>query len=398
MALLAAVFAPSAALANGVVGYQYLTAYKGSYQFTDTFVAAPGKPDGLEETQRYAWVTYDYETIMVHPDHSFTRTLTRYILARGTKRSVDVQGSGVTGGPFRATTSCAIYSDSTPVEAVSGGAYIEPVLVKHNPQIIVSWSLPDYGSQPSNDAPPFHVSGTADCRSAYHGSFLDWTITDPSATVFALLKPTRKIIDAFGASAAIRYSTISKKPWTRRFENATVAARASRPGFTGPAVDDARVTVDSTVTFDRIYSTTLPDSTPGERNKLVSLLASEGFFGLEAQGPPGGPPVGASGDPQTVVVPGLGPGELSLDVSGTVIQPQKAHIAAVPSVLLARATAHVTRSGRPVTLTIVPTRAGHQLLSGPHGAIDGRYILGFKPRGSTRTYHAVESFTIPAMP
>jgi hypothetical protein len=379
-----------------VVGYQYLTTYSGSYQFTDKFRAAPNKPDGLDTTQQYEWVTLEYETIMVHPDHSFTSTLTRYILARGTERQVDVQGSGVPGGPFTSTRSCEIYSDPTPVEDTSGGAYIEPVLVKSNPQIVVGWSLPDYGDRPTNVAPPFHVIGTADCRGDYRSSFLDWSITDPGATVFANLTPTRKMIDAFGAQATIRYSKIRKQPWTRHFKNVTVQDKASRPGFTGPSTDDAKVIVNSSVKFERIYNTTLPDATPAERNKLVSLLISEGFFGLAAQGPAGGPPVGASGNPETVVVPGLGPGEISLDVNGTVVQNRSARAAAGSAVLLSSARARVTRGGRPVTLTIVPTAAGHQLLSGPHAAIDGRYVLGFRPRGSGRTYHAVEAFTIPA--
>jgi hypothetical protein len=86
VALVVVALAPSAARANPVVGYQYLTAYVGTYRFNDDFVAAPGKPDGLHELQQYAWVAYDYETIMVHPDHTFTRTLVRYIIARGTKK------------------------------------------------------------------------------------------------------------------------------------------------------------------------------------------------------------------------------------------------------------------------------------------------------------------------
>jgi hypothetical protein len=143
------------------------------------------------------------------------------------------------------------------------------VLVKSNPLIVVYWSLPDYGNKPANDAPPFHLSGTADCRSAYASSFLDWTVTNPAATVFALLRPTPKMTAAFGATATIRYSNIRNEPWTRHFKNVTIDNRASRPGFTGPAIDDAKVTVDSTVTFDRIYSTPLPDATPTERNKLA---------------------------------------------------------------------------------------------------------------------------------
>src|SRR5438128_9557595 len=114
IALLAAA-APSAAVALGPVGYQYLTTYSGTYDFTESYRAQPGAPDGIEAREHFQWLTYDYETIVIQPDHTFTRTLTSYVLAQGTTRSVHIQGSGVPGGPFTSTTSCAVYSDSTPV-------------------------------------------------------------------------------------------------------------------------------------------------------------------------------------------------------------------------------------------------------------------------------------------
>ena len=146
----------------------------------------------------------------------------------------------------------------------------------------------------------------------------------------------------------------------------------------------------------------LPGAKPVPANKLAALLISEGFLGLKGQGQPGGPPVGALGDPETVIVPGLGPGQLSLDVHGIVLQSPRVarkprvRAAAAREVSLASAKALVTRGGRPVQLRIVPTAAGRQLLKSPHATIAGRYILGFRPRGSRRTYRAVEALTIPA--
>ncbi|MGH2868937.1 MAG: hypothetical protein ACRDNK_15430 [Solirubrobacteraceae bacterium] len=394
-AMLVAAIVPTVAMGSKEVGYQYLTTYQGTYAFTQHFRLAPNAPDGLDTTTGYQWVTYDYETILLHPDHSFTRTLTHYVLVRGDARQVDVQGSSFPGGPFTTTTSCQVYSDNTPMEDTSGGPYIQPLLVKSNPAISIGWTLPEPSRQPQ-----FHVT----CDNANPISPLPWTPSEPSGTVFTALPASPKMNNAFSGTTTIRYSNIRKKPWTRRFKNVTIAGQASRPGFTGPSTEVAKVTVDSTVTFERIFTTTLPDAKPVEGNKLVSLLISEGFLGLQAQGPAGGPPVGASGDPETVLVPGLGPGELSLDVHGLVLpspkargaQSRTARTAADPGVLLASARASVTRGGRPVTLTIVPSAAGHQLLTGPHGALDGRYVLGFRPRGSSTTYHAVEAFSIPA--
>jgi hypothetical protein len=47
-------------------------------------------------------------------------------------------------------------------------------------------------------------------------------------------------------------------------------------------------------------------------------------------------------------------------------------------------------------LHIVPTAAGHALLSAPHPAISARYVLTFRPRGSKRTISKSKVVTIPA--
>jgi hypothetical protein len=49
-----------------------------------------------------------------------------------------------------------------------------------------------------------------------------------------------------------------------------------------------------------------------------------------------------------------------------------------------------------VTLHIVPTAAGHALLSAPHPALRARYTLTFRPRGSKQTISKSKVFTIPA--
>jgi hypothetical protein len=75
----------------------------------------------------------------------------------------------------------------------------------------------------------------------------------------------------------------------------------------------------------------------------------------------------------------------------------RAHVRAAPAgPLLAHAKAHSTGTTRPVTLHIVPTAAGHALLSAPHPALQARYTLKFRPRGSKRTISKSKIVTIPA--
>lgn len=393
--LLIVMATPSAASARGPVGYQYLTTYSGTYDFTDSFLAQPNAPDGLQTRTHYEWLTYDYETIVIAPDHTYTQTLTSYILARGMSKSVDVQGSGLPGGPFTTTTSCSVYSDSAPVETQGGGNYIQPVLAKQNPLLELGWTLP----VPSTGRPTFHLGGTADCG---YGSLLPYTPSSGIATVFtAVHGDIRKFGKAFSGAAAIHYAAIAQGPWSRRFD-VTLQGTASRPGFHGPAVESAKVVVRSQVKFERVRNAEVRTGPLRKREKLVDLLLSEGFLGLGAEGPASGPPVGASGDPTTVVIPGFGPGEVSLDVTGTVLpgpaRESVATAAAGGGTLLASGRTHVRRGGAPVSLTIFPTAAGRRLLKAPHPGFVARYTLSFRPAGSRKTYHGVRAFTVPARP
>jgi hypothetical protein len=214
--------------------------------------------------------------------------------------------------------------------------------------------------------------------------------------VYAQLPLTSAMRTAFSGAATIHYAAIRNRPWTRRF-NVTAQDRATRPGFKGPSVDSAKVVVNSTVQFERIYGDTLPKDPPRTQNKLVDLLIDQGFLGLQAQGPQGGPPVGASGDPDTVVIPGFGAGEVSLDVSGTVVGGRARDVAA-GGPLLASARTTVRRGGAPVRLTIAPTAAGARVLKAPHDAFGARYVLSYRPAGSRRTYSGVRVWAVPARP
>jgi hypothetical protein len=396
VAALVTAAAPSVASAASSVGYQYLTTYSGTYDFTDSYGALD--PDGIRTGEQFEWVTYDYETIVVAPDHTYTQTLTSYILARGTSQSTDVQGSALPGGPFTSTSSCEVYSDATPVVLKGGGDYIQPVLAKQNPLLEVGWMLPDYGSNLSRYRPPFHVSGTADCR--FHTStFLSYTPSQGDATVFAY--PTgsasaeRAFSDAFSGTATIHYAAIASHPWTRSF-NTTLQDTATSPG--GGPVETAKVVIKSLVKFERVAPTTLQQSPPPKRDKIADLLINEGFGDLAAQAPTGGPPAGAAGDPDTVVIPGFGAGDVSIDVTGTVLPngQAQAHDATAAGPLLASARTHVSRGTAPVRLRIVPTPVGRRLLKRPHRAFRARYTLSFRPAGSRQTYRGVRWFTVPA--
>jgi hypothetical protein len=388
LAVLALAPAPAAARA---ASFEYLTSHAGAYSFAQDFKAAPALPDGLKTVQTYRWAVFDYDKVTVHPDRSYTSRHTRWIAATGNIKQVQVQGSDLPGGPFTTTSDCTIASSVTPVVSETGGANVSPVPVSQNPQISVGWAIPDYGTRRANDAPPFTVSGTPDCAGKFGSSFLVWTDSEPGGTVFSTLAPTKAMSEAFGGAQNIRYDDL---PWDRKFENVTIDGTGSRPGFTGPATEQAQVKVDAIVGIERVDIPKPERSRPGKVNKIGALLLSEGFGTITTQTGPIGPP-GSGGGEETVVVPGMGTGDVSLDVSGTVVN-QRAQVRAGSSgTLLAHARARSTSTTRPVVLHIVPTAAGHAL-SAPHPALQARYVLKFRPRGSTRTISKSRIVTIPA--
>jgi hypothetical protein len=384
--------APTAASAKS---YEYLTSYVGAYSFNQQFKAAPALPDGLTTVQTYRWAVYDYDKVTVHADHSYTSRHTRWIAAKGNIKEVDVQGSDLPGGPVTTTKDCTIVSSLKPVVTETGGANVSPVPVSRNPAISVGWDIPDYGSKPSNDAPPFTVTGTAnpDCPSEYAGSFLVWTDSEPGGTVLGILGRTAAMSEAFHGAQNIHYDDL---PWDRPFKNVTINGTGSRPGFTGPATEQAQVKVNSIVGMERVDVPKPEPHSRGKLDKFAALMLDVDFASFLGQGTPGGPPAGGSGDEETVVVPGMGSGDVSLDVNGTVVNHRADVRAASSGTLLAHAKAHSTGTTRPVTLHIVPTAAGHALLSAPHPAISARYVLTFRPRGSKRTISKSKVVTIPA--
>jgi hypothetical protein len=340
---------------------------------------------------------FDYDKITVHRDRTYTSTHTRYIAAKGALRQVQIQGSDLPGGPFTTTIDCQIASSLKPVVIESGGSNVDPVPVSRNPFINVGWEIPDRGSRPTNDAPPFTLTGTAnpDCASMFGNHFLVWTHSEPSGTVYTVLASTPAMGEAFGGAANIHYKDL---PWKRDF-NVPIIASATRPGFTGPSTETAQVKVNSTVEMARVDTRPPSRQNKPEVNKIGALLLAEGFASIGGQGTPGGPPAGGSGDEETVIVPGMGTGDVSLNVSGTVSQNRayvRGRAVAASSPLLATAKAHSTSSIRPVTLKIVPTAAGRDLLSAPHPAITAHYVLSFRPRGSKRAISKTKTIAIPA--
>jgi hypothetical protein len=216
-----------------------------------------------------------------------------------------------------------------------------------------------------------------------------------SPSVYTPLPATQLMNDAFGGETTINYAAFKHHPWTRDFHNVTVENHASRPGFQAPSIEDAKVVVDSTVTFDRIDKY--------KPNKIGDLLLSEGFM---AQGPATGGPVGSSGEDEEVLVPGLGSGDVSLGLEGQVVSGLQGHLVGrgLPSAresafsagpILARASAKGVRIGRMVLLTLVPTSAG-RALGKTHGPLKATYVLTFRPHGSHKTYRATRSVQFPA--
>jgi hypothetical protein len=369
--------------------FEYLTTYVGVYDFSQKFSDQPGAPDGLTTTQHFAWASFDYDKVTAHHDGSFTARHTRYIAAGGHLHRVEVQGSDMPGGPTTSTDDCGITSALTPYVTDSRGSNVQPVPVSKNPDIGVGWFLPDYGSRPTNEAPPFTVTGTmgdgSKCSDWYTSHFLVWNDSTGGGTVFTTLPTTQKMHDAFSGATYIKYSDIAGgRVWRRAFRNNVIKNSNSRPGFQGDATETAEVSANGEVSFMRVDGKTSP-------NKIGAILLAEGFG--SALGPTGGP-AGTSGDDEEIIVPGMGVGELSLGVSSTVVGGNRAARAA--GTLLSSGQAKVTGTSRPVRVKIVPTAAGRAYLKAPHPAISARYVLTFKPRGSKRTLSATKAITIPA--
>ena len=164
-----------------------------------------------------------------------------------------------------------------------------------------------------------HVSGTADCA-LRTSTFLRGETPDLNGTVFARphgsASAERAFNDAFSGNATIHYAAIASHPWTRSFDT-TLQDTATSPG--GGPVETAKVVIKSLVKFERVAASTLQQSPPPKRDKIADLLINEGFGDLRTQAPAGGPPVGAAGDPDTVVIPGFGAGDVGIDVNGTVL-------------------------------------------------------------------------------
>lgn len=385
--LLAGVVLCSTAPVSLGASYEYLTTYSGVYDWTQKYVAAPGKPDGLQTKQHYGWADFEYLKVVAKKDGTYKQTHTRFIAAQGKLNAVNTQGSAMAGGPFVTTTDCTIRSALTPKTYEFSGANAQPIPVSQNPLLNLAWEIPDYGSAPATDAPPFTVTGMTDtgpCSGAYTSHFLTWTPASTNPTVFTNVPATQKLRDAVAGTTSIHYDEISNgKVFRRTFRNASATGHATRPGFDGDSVEDAAVKIDASVTFQRIDGNNRP-------NKIGALLLAAGFGGLDHQGPDGGP-AGASGQDEEIIIPGLGRGEVTLDVTGNLATNRRSLRAGGATVLASGSGS----GGRIVRLTLKPTAAG-SALADPHPAIQARWVERFRPHGSKRTYTASKPFTIPA--
>ena len=376
--------------------YEYLTTYTGVYGWAESYVAQPNAPDGLTTAEHYTWTTFDYDKVTARKDGTFSRRNTRYIAANGHYRQVQVQGSAMQGGPFTNTDDCSIASALNPVSSETSGSSVQAVPVSQNPFISVGWEIPDYGGGPqANDAPKFTVGGALGngqpCTTFFSSRWLVYSDSGGSGTVFAQIPLTQKARDAFSSATNIRYDQIrAGRVWRRQFKNIDLKDTATRPGFQGPATDTAELTMDTEVTFRRVDMKTSP-------NKIGALLLKEGFLGLSTEGKNGGP-AGNSDEDEDVIVPGIGAGDVTLEVQGQLASSSRARtLRAAPSLL---SSGHAKAQGvaGPVKITLHPTALGVTQLHGPHPAISARYVLTFKPKGSKKTYSVTKPVTLPAVP
>jgi hypothetical protein len=376
--------------------YEYLTSYIGVYDFNRSEDRTSN-----EATQHYVWASFDYDKVTVHRNGTFVTRHTSYLAARGHFRSVQVMCTCKRDlPPATFIDDCTITSALTPLVNSVYGSNVQPVPVSQNPSIGVAWELPDYSTDPypSNDTPPFTVTGTLNetgtddngvpystpCTDhTFATRFLVWADSRPGDGP----RVTQKLRDVFSGGVHIRYSDISGgRVWRRAFHNATSKDQNTFGGVTVTV----EVKVDSEVSFQRV------DGQTGT-NKIGAILLQEGFASLDGQGT-AADPAGTSGSGETVVVPGMGDGNVSLDVHATVVGRHRSAATAASSTLLSQGTARVRGTSRPVRIRLVPTAAGRSLLTASHPVIKASYVLRFTRRGSKRALSATHTFTIPARP
>ena len=325
----------------------YITSFTGHYEFVELRkdVDYAGRTTVSTQNQGYTWQQETKDVIV--PRANGTVKETNYI-------TVDASGDydGVFG--TQPATHCE-YSSSPGKEFknnVFGPEGVRPV--HGNPLILYEWAVPE-------DVGTFGI--TSSC--AQSGEALVFTPMQTD-TIGAPIEVTNKFRDAFEGSDSVRFKDMpARHPIDGSIPLGT--QQLANGGY-----DSAQVTLVGSVEFARWGD-------PRNNNKVGNLLLNDLLETLGAQAAGNGSAM-ADGENDTILVPGMAPGTVTTEVTGTVTWgngPRARDAAAQPTTLY---TGRATISGdNAVTMTLKPTAAGRAALAVAHPSIPITLRATFNP-------------------
>ena len=328
----------------------YITTYTGRYDFVELRkdVDYAGRTTVSTQNQGYTWQEEDRDVLV--PRGNGTVKETRYTTVDA---SGDYDGS-LDGQPIH----CA-YS-SSPGKELKSNVLGDPEGVRPvhgNPLIPYEWRLPE-------------VVGTLGITSscAPSGEALVFTPLQ-TGTIGAPIEITNGFRDAFEASDAVRFKDMP----ARHPINGSIPLGTQQLANGG--YDSAQVTLVGGVEFARWGD-------PRNNNKVGNLLLNDLLEALGASASGNGSAI-ADGENDTLLVPGMVPGTVTTEVTGTVTWtngPRARDAAAQPTTLY---TGKATINGdNAVTMTVKPTAAGRAALAVGHPSIPITLRATFNPSGN----------------
>jgi hypothetical protein len=330
----------------------YITTYTGVYSFVEYQKAVDyaGRTFVTTQNQSYVWQEETKDVIIPHKNGTITEN-----------RYTTVDAGGDYDGVFPESTPGTAHCEygSHPSHEFKSKVLGNPEglrPVHGNPLIPYMWTLPEQAGQ---------LGVTSTCASG--GEILAHTPSN-NGTVNVVLANTRPFEEAFDGNDSIRFKSM---PALHPID-VTLNGRMDLPNG---GYDQARTHIQGGVKFERWGD-------PRNNNKIGSLLLDDLLNALGAKTAPDGSPA-ADGQDDTILVPGMAPGTVTTEVTGTVSwshgKRARASAAKPTTLYTGRAT---LKGNNAVVLRLVPTAAGRSALAVAHPSIPVRLRVTFNPRGA----------------
>jgi hypothetical protein len=326
----------------------YITTYTGHYAFVELRkdVDYAGRATVSTQNQGYTWQQEIKDVIV--PRGNGTVKETRY---------TTVDASGDYDGIFSGQPTIHCEYSSSPGKEFRSNVLGNPEGVRPvhgNPLILYEWAVPE-------------VVGTLGITSscARTGEALVFTPLQ-TGTIGAPIEVTNDFRDAFEGSDVVRYKNMP----ARHAINGSIPLGTQQLANGG--YDSAQVTLTGGVEFARWGD-------PRNNNKVGNLLLNDLLEALGAKAAGDGSAM-ADGEDDTILVPGMAPGTVTTEVTGTVTwsdSPRARDAAAQPTTLYV-GTATINGDNA-VTMTVKPTAAGRAALAVAHPSIPITLRTTFNP-------------------